>query len=156
MVQIKPELIYFLLPLAGLSRQIAGTWWKAMDRFIMPLIIGLTLFLFMGWSWWLLPTVAAFIGVKTLPVTLIGDSVKTPLNRVWVCLLGFIQALPALLMFLDEWKVYLLLCLVPMVVYGLLINLSNVETTARLFRWKLVEFTTGSFCVYPLCVMLGG
>lgn len=156
MAEIRAELIYFLMPIAGLSRMIAGTWWKAMDRFVMPIIIVFTLYLFQGWSWWLIPTLIGFIAVKTLPVTLIGSSVKKPvINRLWVFVLGYIQALPAVFMFLNDWGFYLALCLIPMVVYGISINLSNVNSTARFFRWKFVEFVTGCVVVYPLCYLLG-
>lgn len=156
MAEIKAELIYFLMPIAGLSRMIAGTWWKAMDRFIAPAIIAVTLYLFMGFSWWLIPTLIGFIAVKTLPVTLVGSSVKKPIiNRFWVFVLGYIQSLPAVFMFLSDWSLYLTLCLIPMIVYGVSINLSNVNVTARFFRWKFVEFVNGAICVYPLCYLLG-
>lgn len=157
MVQIKPEYIYFLLPFAGLSRQIGGTFWKAWDRFFFPMIITAVLFLFMGWSWWLLPTLGAYIASRTLPLTLIGDSIRKPLiNRFWVFLVGYIQALPCLFLFLDQWESILLLCLIPMFIYGVAINLSNVDKTSRLFTWKFVEFITGASYLYPLCYMLGG
>lgn len=157
MAEIRAEYIYFLMPIGSLSRMIGGTWWKAMDRFIMPIIIVLTLYLFKGWSWWLLPTLASYLAVKTLPLTLIGDSIRGSLiNRIWVFILGFLQALPCVIIFYDELLTAVLLCLIPMVVYGVVLNLSNVSITSRLFRHKYVEAITGAIYLFPICYQLGG
>jgi len=146
------ELIWFLLPFAGLFRQIGGTWKKAVGRFFTPLAIGMAYFFFIGWSLWIVVIFGAFLAIKTLPFTLIGDDVDEHwLNWAWIWVLGFLNGVVCLSIAipLGMWLDGLILSLVPLLVYGVCGTFSNLAFSRNWFVWKLCEFLFGVAAIYP-------
>lgn len=151
------ELVWYLLPIAGLFRMVGGTWSHDVGRYLFVAAFVMAYFFFIGWTWWLIAMAGAYFGVKTLPVTLIGDSIPEHwLNWVWIWALGFITGLPVLIpgILTGQAGLALLSCLVPTAVFGLFITLSNVKATSKIFVWKLCEFAMGVSVAYPLCAVI--
>lgn len=151
------EQVWFLVPVLGLFRMIGGTWNKAIGRFLPPLIIAGAWFFFQGLSWWMLAIVAAYLAVKTLPFSFIGNGVKDHwFNWVWIWILGLLNGLPSITLGipLGLFTTSLALCLVPCVVYGVACTLSNVKPTAKYFPWKLCEFLMGSSAGIPAAMLI--
>lgn len=146
------ETVWLLLPSLGLMRIIAGTWNKAAARFLSPLLPALALVMLYGWSWWAPAIYLGYLVVGTLPVTLIGNSIPGNwVNWVWVWTYGGIKGLPSILVAVALGQNFLwgLLALVPMLVHGLFITLSNVKATSKFFPWKFCEFVMGCSVGYP-------
>ena len=151
------ELVWFMVPIAGLLRMIGGTWWKVAGRFIAPAMPAAAMFFFTGWSWWIPLCYLAYMGIKTLPVTLIGNSIHDSwFNWIWIWLLGAINGVAALTLGIPYAMIStaLFLMIVPTVVYGLTITLSNVKPTAKFFPWKMCEFLMGSSVMIPPAMLI--
>jgi len=151
------EVVWFMLAFGGLFRQIGGTYWKFVGRFLTPLLPAMAYFFFIGWSWWIPAIYGAYLIVKTLPVTLKGDSVLKPwYNLVWIWVLGFLNGIPALTLGISTNHIIcaLAMSIVPMVVYGTVITLSNIPATAKYFPWKLDEFCMGASALVPACMVI--
>ena len=151
------EVIWFILPIAGLFRQIAGTWWKLVGRLGVPIITTMAFWFFLGWSWWLLAVPVAYFAVSTLPVTLVGNSVRTPwYNRLWVFFSGFLKGAAALPFGLATGHVHCVLAFAVVVglIHGIVINLANFDFSGKYFPWKLDEFITGATSLLPLAMCI--
>lgn len=152
------ETVWLLVPAMGLFRIIAGTWNKPAARFLSPLLLALAVYFLSGWSWWILAVIAGSLAVGSLPVTLIGNSIPGNwVNWVWVWVYGGIKGLPSVAVALavgQQITLALLLCLVPMLVHGLVITLSNLKATKRFFPWKFCEFCMGSSVGYPPALLI--
>jgi len=151
------EIVWFLLPLGGLFRQIAGTWHKAVGRYLPPIAIAGAYYFFIGFSWWILPIIGAYLLVKTLPVSFIGDGIRAHwFNWVWIWILGLLNGLACLSLAipLGLTSTALILSLVPSVVYGTTISLSNIRSTDRIFVWKFVEFLMGASMMIPPALLI--
>ena len=151
------EAIWFLLPIAGILRMVGGTWKKAIGRFLPPMLVGLAFYFFVGLSWWILPIVGAYTLTKTLPVSLIGDGVSDSwMNYLWFPILGFINGIACLTIAIPLGLIgtALFATLVPTVIYGLCITLSNVKATSKVFPWKFCEFMMGASALYPAALLI--
>ena len=153
------EVVWFIVPIGGLFRMIGGTWWKAVGRFLTPVLPVLAVLLLGGFSWWLLLVYGAYLLVKTLPFTLIGDSVKDSwLNWIWIPTLGLINGAVCLsLLPIVGWSYLwtaLIACAFPLLGYGIFGILSNVKPTAKFFPWKLCEFVFGSSAMIPPAMLI--
>ena len=153
------ELVWFIVPIGGLYRMIAGTWNKPIGRFLTPALPVVSYLLLVGFSWWLLAIYAAYLLVNVLPFTLIGSSVNSSwINWVWIWVLGALNGLVAITVGIPLNLVLasLLLALWPLMAYGLFGTLSNVQPTAKFFPWKFCEFAFGSASMIPPAMLIGG
>ncbi len=146
------ELCWFSLPLCAILSQIGGTWWKGARRFGIPLAMLVTYVTFVGWNWLLIPMALLQFGVFTFPVTLKGDSIPDGgfINWAWLPVLYILTSLPPVLLLPRLWFVSVILgCIM-----ALLTTLSNVQSTAKYFQWKAVEFFHGVMPAIVLCLTI--
>ena len=151
------ELVWFAIPLSGLFRQIAGTWWKAIGRYGKIILATMAFWFFIGWSWWLLAMPVTYFAVTTLPVTLVGNSIRDPwYNRLWPFASGFLKGIAALPLGFATSHVHCVLgmSLVVGLIHGVVVNLANFDATGKYFPWKLDEFITGSASLLPLAMCI--
>ena len=151
------EQVWFIVPIFGLFRMIGGTWWKFIGRFLPPIVAAAAFYFFVGWSWWILAIVGAYMILKTLPFTLIGDSVHDSwLNWVWIWVLGYLNGIACITMGIPMGMIMtaVLISLVPCVVYGITGTLSNLPKTRNWFVWKLVEFCFGASSAVPIAMLI--
>ena len=142
------ELIWLLVPLAGLLSQIGGTWWKGARRFIVPLLLGASAWIFGGFSWLIIPMVIAQFAVFTMPFTLKGNGIKEHwFNWLWVPLWSVLLCSPPLILNYHVWPATLILG----AILAILCILSNLKATERWFQWKLCEFMIGACPATVLC-----
>ena len=140
---MKSELLWLSLPIIGLLSQLGGTFNKLYRRIGIPttlvilyLIAQTFDFSHFLWLRYIIVWLWAFF-CSTLPFTLIGNSIKEHwLNWIWVWVLGLLNG--AIVLVLNYKLFYLIL--IPVLVYGTTITLSNIKVTAKYFQWKFVEF----------------
>lgn len=143
------EIIWFLVPICGLLSQIGGTWAKWVRRYLIPVLMGVMVFMFKGFTWNIFPMVLAQFAVFTLPFTLKGDGIpENPINWLWLPIWGVLLCSPPLILNWHVWPATVILGLF-MAVLG---ALSNVKTVANWFQWKLVEAFEGIFPAIILCL----
>jgi len=146
------ELVWLGCPILGLFWQIGGYKWKLVRRIGYPLIIMLSGLLFSVFSWQLCVASLLCYVVTTLPLTLIGDDIPSCwINWVWVWVYGAILASPVLLLGGNPWTL-----LVPLLLVGSSVTLSNLSLTQRLLPHKFVEFVIGASCFYPFALIWQG
>jgi len=152
------ELVWFMLPVAGLFRMIAGTWLKAVNKFLGPLLPAMAFGFFIGWSWWVPVIYATYLIIKmTTPPSLIGDGVKdSKWNFLWFWVIGYINGIGAISLGISTGHVHCALAfsLVPWLVYGICMTFSNIKVTAKYFPWKFVEFLLGASALVPAAMLI--
>jgi len=151
------EVVWFMVPVLALFRMIGGTWNKAIGRFLPPIVIAGAYLIFIGWSWWILAILAAYLLLATLPVSLIGNGVNDHwFNWVWMWILGLLNGLACVTLGIPLALVAtsLFLSLVPMVVYGTSFTFSNIKATAKYFPWKMCEFLMGASAAIPPAMLI--
>lgn len=151
------ELVWLLAPMLGLYRQLGGTLNKLIWRGGFPLSVILSTCLFLGWSWWWLVMGGLCLAVSTLPVTLFGDAIIGNIwNLLWLPILGYLHGLPSLIIGIKYKKIIesLFLSLIPSLVFGLVITLSNYPLTADMFPWKLCEGILGFSVGIPYAFLI--
>jgi hypothetical protein len=137
--------------ITGLLSQIGGTWWKGARRFIIPLLMGATAWMFMGWSWWILAMVLTQWGAYSMPVTAFGDSIPGDWrNWFWLPCWGLLLCASPI------WlgKEVILHATALGLLIGLFVALSNIKATAKIFQWKMVELFEGIFPAMVLCYLI--
>lgn len=156
-MKLHKEVVWFLLPVAALMRQISGTFFKAVVRYLYPILVPLVAAYYHGFSLWLIVGAVTIFLSQILPVTLIGDSLHEHwLNWLWPFALGYIKgvAVIPIAIWLKVAKKCLFVSFIPCFVIGLAIVLSNVSATAEIFEWKFVEALSGFFMAYPACYVI--
>lgn len=151
------ELVYMMVPLAGLLSQIGGTWKKQFRRFIIPTMLTTATIAFLGWNWWWVAIWPAYFGFASLPFTLVGDSFNdSPLNFLWVILLGFIAWSCSFIFAIATHQVQVWLLLLPwtLIGYSLPGIMSNSRFLAMFFEWKLCEALFYSSILIQACCLI--
>jgi len=146
---IPNELAWFLCPLFSFLRIADGTWGNF--RWVTVGLMILSSILFKRFKWTVIPIT---IGLAMLPITLGGDSVTAHwYNWLWVWVLGYLNGLWIIPLVRNISKGFLL-ALIPMVIYGICITLSNIPLTADIFQWKLCEGLMGFSLGIPFAYMV--
>lgn len=151
------EVVWFSLPGFAILRQIGGTISKAVERIFSPILLLVLLFAFEGFSVYWIITSVLFAVFKSLPVTLIGDSVTSSwMNMGWLFVLGFLQASPSLIVGfrMNRFLTSVWASVFSGVAFFLFGMMSNIAFLSFLFPWKLCEFFFGAFSVYPFLLLL--
>jgi hypothetical protein len=148
---MKTELCWFVLGICALLSQIGGTWWKGARRYLIPALLALTFWIFVGPRVSLILYVLLQFAAFTLPITLKGDSIPgEAINWAWLPVLGVLQCASPLVLGFNVWPAALVLGLL----LGLLYALSNIKPFDRWFQWKLVEAYSGLFPATVMCFVI--
>lgn len=150
------EVVWMMLPFAGLLSQIGGTWKKQVRRFVIPVMFTIVPIGFLGFDWLYLGCGAISLVLAILPFTLIGDSINDSwLNWVWIVVLGIIAglvALPiALVVGMDPYWISFWIPIATFIVFG---YGSNIPGLSRFFKWKFCEFAFWVATAIPICLLI--
>ncbi len=114
----------------GLLFTIGGTGWKLARRFVLPVFLGILVFL-AGFFWW--KAIILCLGLIVALCLPYGE--KTPYWAKFLAGCAFVA--PTAILGFSWWQI-----LTP-VAFILMFWLSNWKPTAKIFFWKAVEFFTG-------------
>lgn len=115
-----------------------------------PIVAGLVA-LFAQVPWWMcLLVMGATFGTTTLPVTFFGSKIPDHwFNWIWLWILGYLYGLPSIM--IHGWNGFLY-ALVPSVVMGLFVTLSNIQTwPAKTFVNEACEVLIGVATAMAIC-----
>lgn len=150
------EIVWMMLPIAGLLSQIGGTWKKQVRRFAIPIMFAIVPIGFLGFNWLYLTVGIIAFCLAILPFTLIGDSVNDSwLNWLWIVLLGVFAAQVATpVAVVQGMRAYWLSCWVPMVTMIVFGMGSNIPGLNWFFKWKFCEFAFWAATAVPICLII--
>jgi len=145
------ELIWIVALFAGILWQVGGTYNKNFRRIGVPLILALSAWIWLGFSWRLIAYFVSMLAITRLPFTFKDDSVHDHwYNWPYIWVAGYLLGLPALFYSTDA----LLYSLVPMFIQGILGTLSNLTFSRSYIQWKIVEGAIGIAVSVPLALII--
>ena len=121
--------------LAGYGDSKHAKLWRRVGVPILIMLYGL-----LKHRWWSIASLPLGFGVFCLPITLVGNDIRTDwINYPWLYILGILIGLISI----PHSFIELIFCFIYGIIFGTLVVLSNLKKTREIFLWSYVELVYG-------------